>query len=177
MWKKTALLTLSLVSLLVVCVASAHADHPYRSRSHTRVDVSRLERMSHRLERSVQRLRREATRCTDERRHREHRALHRLHVLEKRASRFRKLVERRPGALSRLIADFRGVDESFRVARTRVRHLRLRHLRYEFQRVGSLVAELEGELQRKLWLARHGDPGHVGHHSRHSNHRQFSRRS
>jgi hypothetical protein len=172
--KKTVVLTTLLASLLAVGVAPARADHPDRSRPHTRIEVSRLEVLSHRLERSVRHLQREARRCTDDRRHREHKALPALHRLEKRASRFRHLVERRPGAVPRLIADFRAVDESFRVAEARVQRMRSRHLRHEFRRVGALVEELDRELQRKVRFAQRGSPGHVGNHSRYSGYREFA---
>ena len=84
--KKTVFLTTLLASLLTVGVAPARADHPDRSRPHTRIEVSRLEVLSHRLERSVRHLQREVRRCTDDRRQREHKALPALHRLEKRGS-------------------------------------------------------------------------------------------
>jgi hypothetical protein len=128
--------------------------------------------LSHRLERSVRNLQREARRSTDHRRHREHEALPALHRLEKRASRFRRLVEQRPGAVRRLIADFRAVDESFRVAKARVRGSR--HMRHEFRRVGALVEELDRELRRRVRFARRGSPRHVGHHSWYSGYRELA---
>ena len=128
--KKTVLLTALLTSLLAVGVAPARADHSDRNRSHTRMEVSRLEVLSHRLERSVRHLQHEVRHCTDVRRHRAHKAVPAMHRLENRASRFRHLVERRPGAVLRLIADFRAVDESFRVAETRVHQMRSPALRH-----------------------------------------------
>ena len=97
-----------------------------------------------------------------------------LQRLEKRANRFRRLVERRPGAVPRLVADFRAVDESFRVAEARVRCMGSWHLRYESRQVGALVEELDRELQRKVRFARRGSPGHVGNHSRYSGYREFA---
>ena len=172
--KKTVFLATLLAFLLVVGVAPARANHPDRGRSHTRIDVSRLEVLSLRLERRVLHLQREARRWTDDRRHREHKALPALQRLEKRANRFRRLVERRPGAVPRLVADFRAVDESFRVAEARVRCMGSWHLRYESRQVGALVEELDRELQRKVRFARLGIPGHVGNHSRYSGYREFA---
>ena len=172
--KKTVFLTTLLASLLVVGVASARADHSDRSRPHTRMDVSRLEGLSHRLERSVRHLQREVRRCTDHRRHRAHKPLPAMYRLENRASRFRHLVERRPEAVLGLIADFRAVDESFRVAERRVQRMHSRHLRHEFRRVGALIEELDRELQRKVRFARHRRPGHVGGHAWHSGYREFA---
>jgi hypothetical protein len=172
--KKTVFLTTLLASLLVIGVAPARADRPDRSGSHRRVDASRLEVLSHQLERSVRHLQREARRCIDDRRHRGHRSLPALHRLEKRASRFHDLVERHPRAARRLIADFRAVDESFRVAETRAQRLRSRHLRREFRRVGALLEEVDHELHRKLQLARRRGPGRVGVRGRHPGYRDFA---
>jgi hypothetical protein len=172
--KKTIFLTTLLASLLVIGVAPARADRPDRSGSHRRIDASRLEVLSHRLERSVQHLQREARRSIDHRRHRGHKSLPALHRLERRASRFHHLVERRPRATRRLIADFRAVDESFRVAEARVHRLRSRQLRREFRRVGALLDEVDRELRRKARLARRGGPGHVRDRSQHPGSRDLA---
>jgi len=172
--KKTVFLTTLLASVLVIGVAPARADRPDRSGSHRRIDASRLEVLSHQLERSVRHLQREAGRSIDHRRHRGHRSLPALHRLERRASRFHDLVERRPRAARQLIADFRAVDESFRVAEARAHRLRSRHLRREFRRVGALLEEVDHELHRKVRFARRHGRGHVRHRGRQSGYRDFA---
>lgn len=162
MSKKTVILTTLLASLLVIGVAPARADRPDRSGSHRRIEASRLEVLSLRLGRSVRHLQREARRSIDDRKHRGHRTLPALQRLERRAGRFHHLVERRPRETRRLIADFRDVNESFRVAEARAERLRSRQLRREFRRVGALLEELDHELHRRARFARRGGRGHVG---------------
>jgi hypothetical protein len=172
--KKTVFLTTLLASFLVIGVAPARADRPDRSGSHTRIDASRLEVLSRQLERSVRHLQREARRSIDERRHRGSGSIPALNQLEKRASRFHDLVERRPRAARRLIADFRAVDESYRVAEARAQRLRSRPLRHEFRRVGALLEEVDRELHRNFRLARRGGPGNVIDRGRQSGHRDLA---
>jgi hypothetical protein len=165
--KKTVLLTTLLASLLVIGVAPAQADRPDRRGPHPEIGASRLEVLSHRLERRVQHLQREARHYVDHRRHRGHKPLRALKRLERRASRFHHLVERRPRATRRLISRFRDVDESFRVAAARAERLHSRPLRREFRQVGELLEEIDHELHRRARFARHRDlrrPRHVRLH-------------
>jgi hypothetical protein len=166
MVKKTVFLATLLATLLAIGAAPARAHHPHRDRHHGGVEATRLEVLSHQLEASVRRVERAAERRIHHRSRYERKALRALRRLARRADHFHARVERHPRSVRRLIADFRALDESFRVAEARAHRVHAPHLQRQLRRIGRLVARIDRELEHQVRLARHRGPGRAREHTR-----------
>jgi hypothetical protein len=174
MAKKTVLVATILASFLTIGATPAPAQHPHRDGFHGRIETSRLEVQSHRLEGRVRDLQRAAERRIDDPSRCERKALRALHVLAKRADRFHARADRRPRVVRHLAADFRALDESFRVAEARMHRVHAPRLQRRLGRIGVLVQQLERELERSVRLARHHRPRQVRNRARHSRYGAFA---
>jgi hypothetical protein len=170
MAKKTVFLATLLAFFMVIGAAPARAKQPQRGGHHRAVEATRLEALSHHLEASVRRVERAAERHIDHRRGYERKALHALRRLARRADHFHARVERHPRSVRRLIADFRALDESFRVAEARAHRVRAPHLQRHLRRIGRLVDRIDHELEHRVRLARHRGPERAREHARRARH-------
>jgi len=174
MVKKTVFLATLLASFMAIAAAPAGAKQPKRGGPHGAVEATRLEALSHRLEASVRRVERAAERHIDHRSRYQRKTLRALHRLARRADHFHARVERHPGSVRRLSADFRALQESFRVAEARAHRVHAPRLQRQMREIGGLVHRIDRELDHRVRLARHRGPERARRHARRSRYGEFA---